>query len=41
MKLPIENTQDMTALFRLGYGLYVVTSHDGAKDNGLIAFLIL
>jgi len=36
MKLPIENTQDMTALFRLGYGLYVVTSHDGAKDNGLI-----
>ena len=27
---------DMTALFRIGYGLYVVTSHDGAKDNGLI-----
>ncbi|MBQ2031422.1 MAG: flavin reductase [Lachnospiraceae bacterium] len=26
----------MTALFRIGYGLYVVTSHDGAKDNGLI-----
>ena len=27
---------DMTALFRIGYGLYVVTSHEGAKDNGLI-----
>ncbi len=24
------------ALFRIGYGLYVVTSHDGNKDNGLI-----
>ncbi len=28
---------DMTALFRIGYGLYVVTSNDGKKDNGLIA----
>ncbi|MBO4468422.1 MAG: flavin reductase, partial [Clostridia bacterium] len=27
---------DMTALFNIGYGLYVVTSNDGAKDNGLI-----
>ncbi len=27
---------DMTALFKLGYGLYVVTSNDGKKDNGLI-----
>ena len=27
---------DMTALFRLGYGLYVVTCNDGKKDNGLI-----
>ena len=27
---------DLTALFRLGYGLYVVTCHDGNKDNGLI-----
>ena len=26
----------MTALFRIGYGLYVVTSNDGKKDNGLI-----
>ena len=27
---------DMTALFKIGYGLYVVTSNDGKKDNGLI-----
>ncbi len=27
---------DMTALFKIGYGLYVVTSNDGTKDNGLI-----
>lgn len=27
---------DMKALFNIGYGLYVVTSHDGKKDNGLI-----
>ena len=30
------NKNDMTALFKLGYGLYVVTSNDGRKDNGLI-----
>ena len=30
------NKNDMTALFRIGYGLYVVTSNDGTKDNGLI-----
>lgn len=30
------NKHDMTALFKLGYGLYVVTSHDGKKDNGLV-----
>lgn len=28
--------QDLTALFNIGYGLYVVTSNDGKKDNGLI-----
>lgn len=27
---------DLTALFKIGYGLYVVTSKDGDKDNGLI-----
>ncbi|MBQ1846931.1 MAG: flavin reductase [Clostridia bacterium] len=30
------NKQDLTALFNIGYGLYVVTSNDGKKDNGLI-----
>ena len=30
------NKSDFSALFRIGYGLYVVTSHDGKKDNGLI-----
>ena len=30
------NKNDMSALFRIGYGLYVVTSNDGKKDNGLI-----
>ncbi|MCH5207038.1 MAG: flavin reductase [Oscillospiraceae bacterium] len=28
--------RDMRALFKIGYGLYVVTSNDGKKDNGLI-----
>ncbi len=27
---------DLTALFNIGYGPYVVTSNDGRKDNGLI-----
>ncbi len=27
---------NLSALFKIGYGLYVVTSHDGKKDNGLI-----
>ena len=31
-----SNKNDMTALFNIGYGLYVVTSNDGKKDNGLI-----
>ena len=30
------NKNDMTALFKIGYGLYVVTCNDGKKDNGLI-----
>ncbi len=28
--------QDPAALFRIGYGLYVVTCNDGRKDNGFI-----
>lgn len=27
---------DSSALFKIGYGLYVVTSNDGIKDNGAI-----
>ena len=30
------NKNDLTALFNIGYGLYVVTSSDGIRDNGLI-----
>ena len=30
------NKNDLKALFNIGYGLYVVTSNDGVKDNGLI-----
>lgn len=30
------NKNDLTALFNIGYGLYVVTSYDGQKHNGLI-----
>ena len=30
------NKNDLSALFNIGYGLYVVTSNDGNKDNGLI-----
>ena len=32
----MANKNDMSALFNIGYGLYVVTSNDGKKDNGLI-----
>ena len=30
------NKNDLSAMFKIGYGLYVVTSNDGIKDNGLI-----
>ena len=30
------NKNDMTALFKIGYGLYVITSNDGRRDNGMI-----
>ena len=36
LTLKIANKNDMSALFRIGYGLYVVTSNDGKRDNGLI-----
>ena len=31
-----SENKDLKALFNIGYGLYVVTSNDGIKDNGLI-----
>lgn len=30
------NKNDMNALFKIGYGLYVATSNDGKQNNGLI-----
>ncbi len=36
MQEETANKNDLTALFNIGYGLYVVTSNDGRKDNGLI-----
>lgn len=32
----IVDKNNFNALFNIGYGLYVVTSNDGKKDNGLI-----
>ena len=39
-----ENTLpkvDSTALFKLGYGLYVLTTNDGKKDNGCIVNTVM
>ncbi len=32
----MKNSIDLSALFKIGYGLYVVTCRDGEKDNGMI-----
>lgn len=37
----LANKNDLTALFRIGYGLYVVTSNDVKKDNGLIVNTVI
>ena len=37
----LANKNDLTARFRIGYGLYVVTSNDGKKDNGLIVNTVI
>ncbi len=37
----INEKNDPAALFKLGYGLYVVTSNDGNKDNGLIVNTVM
>lgn len=36
MSSETANKNDLSALFKIGYGLYVVTSNDGKRDNGLI-----
>ncbi len=33
---PREESVNLTALFNIGYGLYVVSCNDGRKDNGII-----
>ena len=38
----MSNTKiDPTALFNIGYGLYVITSNDGKKDNGMIGSSVM
>ena len=36
-----EVKMNKKALFQIGYGLYVVTLHDGKKDNGLIVNTVM
>lgn len=36
-----EKSVDATALFNIGYGLYVVTTNDGEKDNGMIVNAVM
>ena len=38
---PTSDKMDLNALFRLQYGLYVITSHDGQKDNGLVVNTVM
>lgn len=35
--MDVIGKKDMTALFNIGYGLYVISTNDGEKDNGFIA----
>lgn len=35
-KSDTADKNDLRALFNIGYGLYVITSNDGKRDNGLI-----
>ena len=38
---PAEAKMDTSTLFKLGYGLYVLTSRDGDRDNGCIINTIM
>ncbi|MBR0410602.1 MAG: flavin reductase [Eubacterium sp.] len=33
----LANKENMSALFKIGYGLYVITTREGSKDTGCIA----
>lgn len=35
------NKIDNTSLFKISYGLYVVTCNDGNRDNGLIVNTVI
>lgn len=35
------NKNDLNALFNIGYGLYVITSNDGKKDNAMIGNAVM
>ena len=37
----MSNNIDPTSLFNIGYGLYVITSNDGSRDNGLIVNAVM
>ena len=37
----MNTTPDFTALFKIGYGLYVITVNDGVKDTGCIVNSIM
>lgn len=36
-----KNTIDLSAFYRIGYGLYAITARDGDKDNALIANTVM
>lgn len=33
--------EDVSALFNIGYGLYIITSNDGRRDNGMICNTVI
>ena len=35
------NKEDLKALYNIGYGLYVITSSDGKRDNGMIGNTVM
>lgn len=37
----LQNKVDTKAMFRIGYGLYVLTTNDGVKDNGMIVNAVM